>query len=400
MLRCAGMRTSAPRALAPAGSPEGAEILATIRPVDALLARVARSARVLHALVPTNATSERARLVAEVARGEAPTPRWELGRRRAEPGSWRAIDRARGMLEARIPRPLRDAYLARIDELELDLAMIEAAGDPIRVRPLAARRYGTGMREVPLEDGPVRVHQVARGLLERLPPEEETRTVGADVLATKVREAARAAGLGALEVKVEPRLAAGAATGDRSVFLAARRFGSVEARRIVVHEILGHAVAAANAATQALRIFEIGTAGSFADQEGVAICLEEQAGVLDVPRMRVLAARVLATDRLHTGASFGEIARALHRQHGFSPQSAVAIAERAHRGGGIARDACYLYGYLRVRGAIRRGSASVDALRVGRVGLDDLPLLEMLRPLGLAHEATHRPRLDRVLALL
>lgn len=394
------MRTPAVRAFALPEHAPTAEILAAIGPIDALLVRIAHDARVLPALMPSNAAIERARLVDLVGRGDAPVPKWELARRRIDAVLWRAIDEARALSRDRLPRPLRDLYLARLDELGVDLAMIEAIGDPVRVRPLAARRFGTGMREVVLDDGPVRVSAVARGLLERLEPHEEARTVHAEELAAILRDAAVAAGLPRLQVTIDARLVAGAATGDRGVFLAARCFGRTECRRLVVHEILGHAVAAANAVMQPLRIFEVGTAGSFADQEGLAICLEEQAGALDAHRMRVLAARVLATDRLHSGASFGETARTLFKQHGFSAETSVLITERAHRGGGVARDAGYLYGYLRVRAALESGAATVDALRAGRVGLDDLPVFAALEPFGLVQEPAFRPALERITALL
>jgi len=374
------------------------EALEAIGPVDALLLGISHEARILPAVMPVNAAAERARLVDRVRAGDTPTPRWELGRRRIDAAPWRAVAQAREMARARLARPLRELYLARLDELEVDLALIEAIGDPVRVRPLAARRFGTGMREVEWGDGPVRVAAVARGLLERLAPHEEARVVSPEDLAARVTEAARTAGLPDLTVRIDPRLVAGAATGDRGVFLASRSFGQHEARRLVVHEVLGHAVTAANAARQPLRIFECGTAGSFADQEGLAICLEEAAGLLDGHRLRVLAARVVATDRLHSGATFGETARALVRQHGFSAEAAVAIAERAHRGGGVARDAGYLYGYLRVRAALRARRATVDALRVGRVGLDDLELVQSLQAIGLARPARLRPSLARVTA--
>lgn len=403
----------APAARASANDPARSELLAAVHPIDAILVRVAREARVLPALTPTNAAAERARLTGEVARGEAPVPRWELSRRRVEPVLWRALAESRALARDRMPKPLRELYLARLDELEVDLAMIECVGEPARVRPLAQRRFGTGMREVMLDDAdlpgvdgsppspprPVRVAQVARGLLERIAPAEEPRTVAAEELAALLRVAAREAGIPPLEVKIDARLVAGAATGDRGVFLAQRSFGRTECKRLVVHEILGHAVAAANAVLHPIRILEVGTAGSFADQEGLALCLEEQAGALDAHRLRVLAARVLATDRLHSGSSFGETARLLFKQHGFSADVAVLIAERAHRGGGVARDAGYLYGYLRVRTAIARGEATVDALRAGRVGLGELAAVAELERQGLLCEPAFRPSLERITSL-
>ena len=336
---------------------------AALREADACLKRVADVARLLPALTATNAVQERTRLVAEVAAGEVPTPRWTLRKRRVDAEIWRALDTVRERVR---DVPGQELYLARLEELELELAMIEALGDPRRVRPLAARRFGDGRMTVELPDGPVPLARLARGLLDTLPHREEPREIppydgpGRPSLAALMQSVASAAGL-TIDVKVEPRLSAGAATGDRTVFIADRWFGRRESLRFAVHEVLGHAVAAANAREQPLRIFEIGTAGSFRAQEGTALWLEERAGVLDAYRLRIIAARVLATDRMHDGAPFGETARWLHREHGLSAQDAVSIAERAYRGGGVARDAGYLAGWLDVRNALAAGT------RCGRV---------------------------------
>ncbi|MBZ0115665.1 MAG: DUF1704 domain-containing protein, partial [Sandaracinaceae bacterium] len=177
------------------------------------------------------------------------------------------------------------------------------------------------------------------------------------------------------------------------VFLADRNFGRREALRFAVHEVLGHAVAAANARDQPLRLFEIGTAGAFDAQEGLALHLEERAGVLDAYRLRTLAARVLATDRMHAGASFGETARWLYREHSFSALDSVAIAERAYRGGGVARDVGYLHGWLVVRAAVSAGAPSLDVLRAGRIGLPTARMLPALVEAGLARAPRYRPSL-------
>lgn len=372
------------------------ELLIAIAPVDRLVSEISRIARILPAMLPRNAACERARLIDAVSRGELVSPKWEIERKRVDRLVWRQLDEVRALCRC-MPRFVRDLYLAKVDELEVDLSIIEAVGDPVRIRPLAARRFGTGMNEIELEDGKVRVGVVARGLLERVPPAEETRTISAEALAARFRAAARAIGLD-LEVRIDARLVAGAATGDRGIFLAARKFGPVESTRLLVHEILGHAVAAANAMAQPIRIWEIGTAGSFADQEGLAICLEEAAGVLDPHRLRVLAARVVATDRVHAGAAFGETARLLHRTYGFSPESAVLITERAHRGGGVARDSGYLYGYLRVRSVVKNDSTAIDRLRAGRIGLADLEAIDIMIESGISIAPKYRPRLEPVLS--
>jgi hypothetical protein len=207
-----------------------------------------------------------------------------------------------------------------------------------------------------------------------------------------VRALGRLAGV-PVKVQVEPRLAAGAATGDMTVYVAERRFGVREALRLAVHEVLGHVVAAANGRAQPLRILEWGTAGSFADQEGVALYLEHQHGLMDPERLRGLAGRVVATDLVHAQASFEDTVRLLHHEHGFGAREAVVLGERAFRGGGAARDAGYLAGYLRVKDAIESGAATLDELRSGRVSLQALPALRRLQQQGLAHPPRHSPSL-------
>jgi hypothetical protein len=381
------------------------------RELDARVMFVHAAARVLPALVADNAEAERARVVEAVARGEAPTPQWRYRPRRTPREVRRALDEARSLAPG---SPAADLYLARLDELELDLQLLESLGVPRQVRPLAARRYGTGAARVRDADGRVvTAAEAARRILEVGAADRDASRAlagaygrepslaadgpadgpaGAPSAAAVVRAVVRAAGLDA-EVRVEPRLAATAAAGERTVLLAARRFSEHDAVRVAIHEVLGHLTAAANARAQPMRLLEVGTAGCFGDQEGVALTLEEHAGLLDAPRARTLAARVLATDRMHAGVPFGDTARALVREHGFSPEASVAIAERAYRGGGVARDAAYLVGWLRVRAALAGGAATLDELRSGRVGVPDVDRLRALVAAGALRAALHRPDL-------
>jgi uncharacterized protein (TIGR02421 family) len=234
----------------------------------------------------------------------------------------------------------------------------------------------------------------ARAILERVPAVSEPLDVPADgqpvSLCDLVRGLADKVGL-EVRVQVEPRLSAGAATGERTVFVAARTFGRCEARRLAVHEVLGHLLVASNARAQPLQLLHWGTAGSFVDQEGFALYMEEAAGVLDAARMRTLAGRVLAADMMHAGATFAETACKLKRDRGFSAPDTIALTERAYRGGGVARDTGYLLGWLRVHAALRSGEATVDELRAGRVGLDALPVLRELRAAGYVRRPRLRP---------
>lgn len=379
--------------------PEMKPIPRALREVDVLLKRISDVARLLPALTASNAFDERVRLVREVAAGRTPRPEWRLPRKRVERSVWRMLEATRARLEG---EPLEDLYLARLEELELELAMIEALGESKRIRPLAARRFGTGRTEVELGGEQVALARIARSFMDSLPHAEEERDVpplapsGQPSLAGLMLRVARRAGL-RIDVRVEPKLSAGAATGERTVFIAERRFGRRESLRFAVHEVLGHAVAAANAREQPIRLYEVGTAGSFSAQEGTCLFLEEQAGVLDPYRMRIIAARVLATDRMHDGAPFGETARWLVDEHGFSAPDAIGVVERAYRGGGVARDVGYLRGWLEVRAAIERGDTTVDFLRLGRMGLEASIRVPELLERGFARPPRYRPSLERSL---
>ena len=363
--------------------------------LDLILKRLDALARVLPAITPRNAPAERRRLAHELSAGRDPAPRFEVTPRRLPSEAFPWLDQARALAPEVPAGPL---YLARLDELALDLSILESLGDPRRIRPLARRRYGTGATRVETAGGEAPVSDLAKAILSTVEPDPEPRLLPASAppgersLAELMR---RVAGRARLEMRVcvEPRLAAAAAAGERVVFVADRSFGAREAWRLAVHEVLGHLVSAANGRAQPLRLVELGTAGSFTDQEGVALFLEEQAGVMDGTRLRTLAARVVATDLMHDGAPFGAVARRLAREHDFSATDAITLAERAFRGGGIARDACYLRGWLRVRRAVRRGDATVDELRSGRIGLDDLSALRELEGEGLYRAALLRPSL-------
>ena len=93
-----------------------------LREADALMKRIADVARLLPALTADNAADERARLVETLDRGETPSPRWALARRRVEPELWRTLDMAR-RLTAALP-------IARLYEL---------SGRLLRTHPIVTR---------------------------------------------------------------------------------------------------------------------------------------------------------------------------------------------------------------------------------------------------------------------
>ena len=395
-------------AQAPARSVVARLVPPQLRWLEQQLEPLCGAARLLPALTPENGAVERQRLIAGLEHGEALEPAFRHAPSRVPSDAFRALDALRRVAA---DLPGERLYRAKLDEIELDLMLIEAVGctapalrggasvgDPRRVRRLAARRYGDGDTIAPTAQGPMPLRRCARMILDALPPSSEPRelppTGVPGSLGTLVHELAAACGI-EVRVRVDPRLSAGAATGEYTVFVAARRFGRNEARRLAVHEVLGHLLCAANGRRQPLRLLEWGTADSFIDQEGVALLAEEAAGLLDAVRLRTLAGRVVAADCMHRGASFAETSRRLHRDEGFAPAEAIAIAERAYRGGGVARDVSYLLGWLRVHAALSAGEATLDELRAGRLSLSALPDVRELRAQGYAREAALRPNFSR-----
>jgi hypothetical protein len=130
------------------------------------------------------------------------------------------------------------------------------------------------------------------------------------------------------------------------------------------------------AASAPLAIFSLGTARGSDEQEGRALFLEHEAGVLDPGRRLELARRHLACRLLERGADFVETVRVLARDRGTPLADALRIAARAHRGGGLGREIVYLPSLLRVRALRQRRPALAQVLAMGLVSVEAAPLLE------------------------
>ena len=363
--------------------------------LDVALRRLHDAARLLVGSTTHSDPGERNRLVQSVARGEHAKPRWEWKPVPVERSVWRDLARARDLAAV---SEASELYLPRLEELETELLILESLGRSKQVRPMAARLFGTGSERL-FVDAEQSVLDAAHEILAHAPLEQERKTIpAASAHRSNLRDLmlayAKHVGLH-IAVRVDPDLIANAAVGERTVFIADRLFGAHEAQRLATHEVYGHLVSAVNGRTQALGVFAIGTAGSYGDQEGVAIYLEELAGLLDHSRQRTLAGRLLATHAMHAGVSFGDAARTLVSEHEFSPEGAVTLCERAFRAGGVARDAVYLASWLRVRRAVARGEANLSELQLGKVSLSALPETRRLLREGLVSQPIYLSNLAR-----
>ena len=76
----------------------------------------------------------------------------------------------------------------------------------------------------------------------------------------------------------------------------------------------------------------------------MGVLAEFLVGGLTRPRLRLLAARVLAVQQMLEGAAFQEVFQELDREHFFERRIAFTIAMRVFRGGGLTKDLVYLRG--------------------------------------------------------
>ncbi|MDX1550888.1 MAG: DUF1704 domain-containing protein, partial [Lysobacter spongiicola] len=113
---------------------------------------------------------------------------------------------------------------------------------------------------------------------------------------------------------------------------------------LIQHEIGTHVVTRHNGARQPLKQLEVGLAHYDPLQEGLGVLSEYLSGYLPGERLRVLAARVIATDMALHGEGVPAIFDLLHRTHEMPSDDAFDVAVRALRGGGLTKDAVYLRG--------------------------------------------------------
>jgi uncharacterized protein (TIGR02421 family) len=167
------------------------------------------------------------------------------------------------------------------------------------------------------------------------------------------------------------------------------RAGRVEP--LVQHEVGTHVVTYANGSAQPLQLFAVGLPGYEETQEGLAVLAEYVTGGLDPKRMRLLAARVIAVQRVVDGAGFTEVFEELHEGFGFAPKTAWSITIRVTRSGGLTKDVIYLRGITRVlEFAAQR--KDISALFIGKLSLEHVPLVEDLLQREVLHPAWIRPR--------
>ncbi len=341
-----------------------------LKRVDSLLSMASKMASSLRALTPTNAHAEHIRMRDALTAGQSVRPTWTY-----EPLMDSATGNALVFAEREIKHanshPLADLYLARIEELALETQMAAAAGTR-RLGELAKSRYPQEACARPAISGPVEP--------ELSPQLIETEARVPSSLRSQIE---RLVGLHTLPFRVAPSttLLALAATGDDVVWYAPHRKTTARvAERTALHEVVGHAMPRTLAKHLPFGIAMFGTARGHDDQEGYAIVLEEEHGLLDERRARELALRFEAVDRMRDGADFAETV-AFACESGVSPVEALALAERIFRGSdgsfaGAGRECVYWPRYLAVKSRLAAKPHLRKMLESGQFSLDSASIVE------------------------
>ncbi len=349
--------------------------------VDRGLAQAMRESPLLSVATPKGGVP-RAELVRAAERGTLPFPGWtyephDRARARAVADVLEGLARE---VERREPAALARAYAARARELALEALLTCEVGQDDFAH-LARQRFPPERVATTLAEGWVREPNL---------PEDEALDATTDgpeawSLLSRLREEVGRRRL-AFRVVVSDTLAPLAATGERTIWVAAKRtIGRIAVERTVLHEIEGHALPRHRAALLELGLFALGTARGVDEQEGYALFLEERHGFLRGARRRELAFRHRAVEAMDAGADFVEVVRTLMNRDAAPAARAVAAAERAFRGSagerpGLGRERVYLASYLRVTARLRAQPEDEAIASSGQVAVEWMDALrEALR---------------------
>lgn len=163
------------------------------------------------------------------------------------------------------------------------------------------------------------------------------------------------------------------------------QFSPTDLNALIHHELGVHIVTSVNADKQPLKVLKLGLPGNTHTQEGLAILCEHLSGNFPLHRLKTLALRVIAVDKMVRGESFNETYNSLVTEHGLSSGDAFTITARAYRGGGFTKDYLYLKGLRDALVYYRQGD--LTSLFVGKTGFEFKPLLDEL----ITREILQRP---------
>lgn len=210
----------------------------------------------------------------------------------------------------------------------------------------------------------------------------EERSLNAKAIAKVLSEFAQQYGY-EHELKLVDGMIANALVGGLTVKVNTAAMASeTEVRALAHHELGVHLCTTLNSRRQPLKILSLGSPVNTTTQEGLAILCEYLSGALTIPRLKVLAMRVLAVASMIRDKDFKQTFLLLVDQHGANHELAFTICARVYRGGGFTKDYLYLQGFHQMLNAFE-SRQDFHNLLAGKVSLEQLELVTRLIDKGL-----------------
>jgi Microtubule-associated tyrosine carboxypeptidase len=346
------------------------------RALERGLGRAERTIALVERCRPLNGAEEQARVLGAWRRGDPVNARFHYAPLHDLSELASGLERlAEG---ARELGPWGELYAARARELGLEAELVPVIGAPDFARRAASRFCAGDSRDAARAERWARTWTSLAPESDPDPGSDSDDEQNPESLVSAMRSAVGRARLPFRVIRERGMLAA-AATGDGVILVRIGvRLRGWEVRRIVVHEIHGHALPRARASRESLGLYAVGSHGGSDDEEGRALLIEHRHGCLCPRRRAELGARHLAALSVRAGADFVETARLVVGHLG-SLERAVTIASRVHRGGGLAREIVYLPALSRVERAFSADPELERFLERGRIGIE---AAKKLRELG------------------
>ena len=169
------------------------------------------------------------------------------------------------------------------------------------------------------------------------------------------------------------------------------RISDSRANALIQHEVGTHILTYFNGRAQPFQMLYTGLAGYEEMQEGLAVLSEYLVGGLSLPRLRLLAARVIAARSLIDGASFIDTFKILKDTYSFTQRTAFTVTMRVYRSGGLIKDAVYLRGLVGLLDYLKKGG-TLEPLFVGKIAAEHIPIIQELQWRKVLKPAPLRPR--------
>ncbi|MBK5253889.1 MAG: flavohemoglobin expression-modulating QEGLA motif protein [Peptostreptococcaceae bacterium] len=154
-------------------------------------------------------------------------------------------------------------------------------------------------------------------------------------------------------------------------------FNKNDIKLLSQHELGIHMLTTMNASNQPLKFLSLGTPNNVETQEGVAVLAEFLTGTMHINRLKDLAYRVIAVNKVIKGDSFREIFEYFMEEHDFDRDKAFNLTARVLRGGGFTKDYLYLKGFIKIYNYFISGKSMQEFL-IGKTSIEYIDLINEL----------------------